>query len=85
MSSPPAIEVDLNCVRLGAGDDLVLIHGLGANLSFWFFGGAQLLAARRHGLAPPRCRDPQAMAAYKQHNRQIFRSRARANRARPKR
>ena len=48
MSSPPAIEVDLNCVRLGAGDDLVLIHGLGANLSFWFFGGAQLLAARRH-------------------------------------
>src|SRR4029078_2590827 len=50
MSSPPAIEVDLNCVRLGAGDDLVLIHGLGANLSFWFFGGAQLRAALRHVL-----------------------------------
>src|SRR5579885_1309279 len=38
----------LNCVRLGEGDALVLIHGLGANLSFWFFGGAQRLAAQRH-------------------------------------
>ncbi len=48
MSSPVAVEPELNCVRLGAGDALVLIHGLGANLSFWFFGAAQLLAARRH-------------------------------------
>jgi ribosome biogenesis GTPase len=32
-----------------------------------------------------RRRDPQAMAAYKQHNRQILRARARANRSRPKR
>lgn len=46
MSSAPVAEVELNCVRTGAGSDLVLIHGLGANLSFWFFGGAQLLAAR---------------------------------------
>lgn len=44
----PATAADLNCVRLGAGDDLVLIHGLGANLSFWYFGAAQLLAARHH-------------------------------------
>jgi ribosome biogenesis GTPase len=31
-----------------------------------------------------RRRDPRAMAAFKQHNRQIFRARNRANRARPK-
>lgn len=46
LSSCP-VEANLNCVSLGAGEDLVLIHGLGANLSFWFFGGAQLLAKRR--------------------------------------
>lgn len=46
ISSPAAAEVELNCVHKGAGSDLVLIHGLGANLSFWFFGGAPLLAAR---------------------------------------
>ena len=44
----PASAADLNCLRLGAGNDLVLIHGLGANLSFWYFGAAQLLAARHH-------------------------------------
>jgi ribosome biogenesis GTPase len=32
-----------------------------------------------------RRRDPQAMAAYKQHNRQVFRARTRANRTRVKR
>ena len=48
MSSPPAIETELNCVRLGQGSDLVLIHGLGSNLSFWFFSAAQLLAPRHH-------------------------------------
>jgi pimeloyl-ACP methyl ester carboxylesterase len=46
IASPPAAAVELNCVRIGAGDALVLIHGLGANLSFWFFGPAPLLAPR---------------------------------------
>jgi pimeloyl-ACP methyl ester carboxylesterase len=48
-SSPTAAtsaDADLNSVRLGNGEALVLIHGLGANLAFWFFGPAQLLADR---------------------------------------
>ena len=47
MSDTGALQVELNCVRMGAGDALVLIHGLGANLSFWFFGAAKRLAAQR--------------------------------------
>jgi pimeloyl-ACP methyl ester carboxylesterase len=45
ITGPPAAEVELNCVRIGAGDALVLIHGLATNLSFWFFGPAPRLAA----------------------------------------
>jgi len=40
-------EVKLNYLQLGAGENLVLIHGLGANLSFWYFGAAPLLARTR--------------------------------------
>ena len=29
---------------LGQGEDLVLIHGLGANLAFWYMGIARRLA-----------------------------------------
>jgi pimeloyl-ACP methyl ester carboxylesterase len=45
--------------QLGAGPDLVLVHGLGANLAFWYLGVAPLLATshrvtaydlRGHGL-----------------------------------
>lgn len=43
-------EVKLNYLRVGRGDDLVLIHGLGANLSFWYFGAAGLLAQKRNVL-----------------------------------
>jgi pimeloyl-ACP methyl ester carboxylesterase len=41
-------EVKLNYLQLGAGEQLVLIHGLGANLSFWYFGAAPLLARTRN-------------------------------------
>jgi pimeloyl-ACP methyl ester carboxylesterase len=40
----PAVK--LNYVQIGDGDHLVMIHGLGANLSFWYFGAANVLAAR---------------------------------------
>lgn len=32
--------------QLGAGPDVVLVHGLGANLAFWYLGVAPLLASR---------------------------------------
>ncbi len=44
MPSLATPEVKLNYLQLGAGEHLVLIHGLGANLSFWYFGAARLLA-----------------------------------------
>jgi pimeloyl-ACP methyl ester carboxylesterase len=46
--------------QLGAGPDVVLVHGLGANLAFWYLGVAPLLAThhrvtafdlRGHGLS----------------------------------
>jgi pimeloyl-ACP methyl ester carboxylesterase len=46
--------------QLGSGSDLVLLHGLGANLAFWYLGVAPLLATdhrvtaydlRGHGLS----------------------------------
>jgi len=40
-------EVKLNYLQFGGGEHLVLIHGLGANLSFWYFGAARLLARNR--------------------------------------
>jgi pimeloyl-ACP methyl ester carboxylesterase len=40
--------VKLNYLQLGHGENLVLIHGLGANLSFWYFGAARLLARTRN-------------------------------------
>ncbi len=43
----PGSGVELNHVQLGAGEDLVLVHGLGANISFWYFGAARLLARYR--------------------------------------
>src|SRR3712207_3517403 len=45
--------------QLGEGPDVVLVHGLGANLAFWYLGAAPLIATdhrvtaydlRGHGL-----------------------------------
>jgi pimeloyl-ACP methyl ester carboxylesterase len=47
VSSLATAEVKLNYLQLGGGEHLVLIHGLGANLSFWYFGAARLLAPTR--------------------------------------
>jgi pimeloyl-ACP methyl ester carboxylesterase len=38
-------DVTLRYETLGEGDPLVLIHGLGANLAFWYFGIATILAS----------------------------------------
>ncbi|UOM32854.1 alpha/beta fold hydrolase [Acuticoccus sp. I52.16.1] len=45
-----ADDVKLNYMQVGTGDDLVLLHGLGANLSFWYFGAARSLAEGRNVL-----------------------------------
>jgi pimeloyl-ACP methyl ester carboxylesterase len=37
-------DVDLSYVRRGQGTDVVLVHGLGADLSFWFLAGLPALA-----------------------------------------
>jgi pimeloyl-ACP methyl ester carboxylesterase len=34
-------------LQVGNGENLVLIHGLGANLSFWYFGAARRMARTR--------------------------------------
>ncbi len=47
MPSLATAEVKLNYLQFGSGEHLVLIHGLGANLSFWYFGAARLLAQTR--------------------------------------
>lgn len=47
MPSSATAEVKLNYLQFGSGEHLVLIHGLGANLSFWYFGAARLLARTR--------------------------------------
>jgi pimeloyl-ACP methyl ester carboxylesterase len=47
MPSLAGSKVKLNYLQVGSGEPLVLIHGLGANLSFWYFGAARLLARRR--------------------------------------
>lgn len=39
-------DVELNYQSAGAGDDLILVHGLGANLAFWFPGIFPLLSRR---------------------------------------
>jgi len=49
MPSLATPDVRLNYVRAGDGEHLVLIHGLGANVSFWYFGAARLLA-RTHNV-----------------------------------
>jgi pimeloyl-ACP methyl ester carboxylesterase len=40
----PVHQISLNYQCLGEGEDLVLIHGLGANLAFWYPGIASALA-----------------------------------------
>ena len=47
MTALPATAIELNHVQVGAGEDLVLVHGLGANVSFWYFGAARLLSRYR--------------------------------------
>ncbi len=37
----PTKDIFLNYQCLGSGEDLVLIHGLGANLAFWYPGIAE--------------------------------------------
>jgi pimeloyl-ACP methyl ester carboxylesterase len=39
-------DVDLHYQCMGEGEDVVLVHGLGANLAFWFPGIFPLLARR---------------------------------------
>lgn len=41
-------DVSINYQCMGQGEDLVLIHGLGANLAFWYMGIARLLARHYH-------------------------------------
>lgn len=48
MPSLATSEIKLNYLQLGSGEHLVLIHGLGANVSFWYFGAARLLARNRN-------------------------------------
>lgn len=43
-------DLDMNYQCIGAGEDVVLIHGLGANLAFWYLGGGRHLANNRHVL-----------------------------------
>jgi pimeloyl-ACP methyl ester carboxylesterase len=43
-------DFELNYQRIGAGEDVVLIHGLGANLAFWYLGGGRHVAANRQVL-----------------------------------
>ena len=50
MPSLATPDVKLNYLQFGGGESLVLIHGLGANLSFWYFGAARLLARTRNVL-----------------------------------
>ena len=40
----PTEDIFLNYQCLGSGEDLVLIHGLGANLAFWYPGIAGILS-----------------------------------------
>ena len=40
-------DAELNYQVLGAGQDVVLIHGLGANLAFWYWIARRLSAAER--------------------------------------
>jgi len=44
-------DVALHYQILGEGEDVVLIHGLGANLAFWYMGIARLLARRYRVIA----------------------------------
>jgi pimeloyl-ACP methyl ester carboxylesterase len=39
-------DVSINYQAQGQGETIVLIHGLGANLAFWYLGIAKLLATR---------------------------------------
>jgi pimeloyl-ACP methyl ester carboxylesterase len=47
MPNLASAEVKINYLQSGGGKPLVLIHGLGANLSFWYFGAARILARTR--------------------------------------
>ena len=47
MPSLATPDVKLNYLQLEGGESLVLIYGLGANLSFWYFGTARFLARTR--------------------------------------
>ncbi|QIB35171.1 alpha/beta fold hydrolase [Ancylobacter pratisalsi] len=41
-------DLEVHYQRMGAGEDVILIHGLGANLAFWYLGGGRHLATSRH-------------------------------------
>ena len=41
-------DVSINYQCMGQGETVVLIHGLGANLAFWYMGIARLLARHYH-------------------------------------
>ncbi|MGZ8496286.1 MAG: alpha/beta fold hydrolase [Candidatus Binatia bacterium] len=43
-------DFDVNYQLIGAGEDVVLVHGLGANMAFWYLGGGRQLANHRQVL-----------------------------------
>lgn len=43
-------DMEMHYQRIGAGEDVVLVHGLGANLAFWYLGGGRHLADHRQVL-----------------------------------
>ncbi len=50
----PFVQTDtvtLHYETLGSGDDVVFVHGLGANLAFWYWGAGRLIARRHHVIA----------------------------------
>jgi pimeloyl-ACP methyl ester carboxylesterase len=66
--------IRINCERIGSGPDVVLIHGLGTNLAFWYLRSAPLMRRefrvtmydlRGHGRSetPPSGYTPSTMAA----------------------
>jgi pimeloyl-ACP methyl ester carboxylesterase len=44
MATLLASDISLNYLQVSEGDQIVLIHGLGANLAFWYMGAGRILS-----------------------------------------